>query len=368
MTGRPLFVVVSAPHIRTMTPEALDILRAAGEVEHLDLTGLERIAALRAVETIATDATALLFAPWGSLGFAGLAPACWELMPSLRVISGTFDNRFEEPRLFGQTLAEMQARRITVVDTSRTMTPLVAEFALLMMLNLLRGVPEAVAAVRRGEFPLVDSWDYEQGFVAGDLSERSVGLAGFGVINRRLSELLRPFSCSVAAYDPYLEDDAFDSLGVRRAESLTALAESSEIFVVGIPPTSATIGIIDREVIGALPRGSLFVLVTRMAVVEQGALWKRTAAGEIRAAVDVFDPEPPPPDAPFRTDRNVIPTPHLAGNTAEAHRRCFHAACEEAVKVVAGGRSVFEMNRRDAAVYAGRPPCPREGSNLRPSV
>lgn len=354
MTEQPLFIVVSAPHIRTTTETALDILRSAGQVKHLDLTGLDRADALQAVEQTAADAAALVFAPWGSLGFAGLTPDCWQRMPSLRVISGTFDNRFEEPRLFGQSLTDMQARQITVIDSSRSMTPLVAEFALLMTLNLLRGVPDAVAAVRSGDFPITDSWNYETGFVAGTLTERSVGLAGLGVINRRLSELLQPFRCSTAAYDPYLQDDVFQSLDIRRVRSLTELAAGSEIFVIGIPPTPATHGIINREVIEALPVGALVVLVTRMAVLEQDALWERTAAGEVRAAIDVFDPEPPHTDAPFRTDPNVLPTPHLAGNTAHAHQYCFQVACEEAVNVTAGGRSDFEMTIRDAAVYAGR--------------
>jgi phosphoglycerate dehydrogenase-like enzyme len=91
-----------------------------------------------------------------------------------------------------------------------------------------------------------------------------------------------------------------------------------------------------------------------MQVVEQEPLWERVAAGELRAAVDVYEPEPPPPDAPFRTNPNVLPTPHSAGNTAQAHRRCFEVACADAVEVVLGGRSAFEMTPRDAAMYAGR--------------
>jgi phosphoglycerate dehydrogenase-like enzyme len=354
--SRPAFVVVSnerGPGPLT-TPAALDTLAAAGEVRDLNIMGLQRDDALRSIESTVADATALVFAPWHTYGFSGLVPDCWALMPSLRVISGTFDNRFEEPGMFGQALGEVNARGIAVIDTSRTMTPQVAEFALLMILSLLRGVPDAIAAVRRGEWPGVEAWGYEEEFVAGDLTGLRVGLAGFGVINRRLAELLQPFRCSLAACDPFLDDETFSSMGVRRADSLSALAAASQIFVVGIPPTPTTQRIIDREVIGALPRGSLFVLVTRMAVVEQEALWERTAAGELRAAVDVYDPEPPPTDAPFRTDPNVLPTPHIAGGTWQAHRRCFQVACEEAVKVAAGERSAFEMTERDAAMYAGR--------------
>lgn len=343
-----------------LTQEAVDTLSIAGAVRYLDVGG-DRDDVLRSIEATAADATGLVFAPWRAFGVTGVAPACFQLMPSLRVISGTFDNRFESPFMFGHPLGDVNRRGITVIDTSRSMTPQVAEFALLMILNLLRGVPDAVAAVRRGEFPVGTGLDptgeqfaYERGFVAGDLTGLRVGLAGFGVINRRLAELLQPFRCKLTACDPFVDDATLGSLGVRRVDTLSELAALSQVFVVGIPPTPATLEIIDRRVIDALPRGSLFVLVTRMQVVEQEALWERTAAGEIRAGVDVYDPEPPPPDAPFRTDPNVLPTPHMAGTTFQAHSRCFRIACEEAVKVLSGGRSAFEMTGRDAAIYAGR--------------
>jgi phosphoglycerate dehydrogenase-like enzyme len=345
-----VFVVVShgTGADEWITSAALDTLNAAGEVRHLNIDGLQRDDALRAIAETAADAAALVFRPWTSYGLLTLAPDCWELVPALRVISGTFDNRFAPA-----TLHDVNARGITVVDTSRTMTPQVAEFALLMILNLLRGVPDAVASVRRGEFPVRESWAYENDFVAGDLTGLRVGLAGLGSINRRLVELLRPFRCPVQACDPYVDDETFDALGVQRAGSLTELAGANQIFVVGIPPTPRTQHIIDRQVIGALSRGSLFVLVTRMRVVEQEPLWARVAAGEIRAAVDVYDPEPPPTDAPFRAYPNLIPTPHMAGNTVQSHRRCFQVACEEAVRVVAGQKSTFELTHRDAAMYAG---------------
>jgi phosphoglycerate dehydrogenase-like enzyme len=349
---RPVFVVVShrTDPDEWVTSTARDTLTAAGEVRHLNLSGLQRDDALRAIESSAADAAALVFRPWTSYGLLDLAPGCWELLPALRVISGTFDNRFDPA-----VLEDVNSRGITVVDTSRTMTPQVAEFALLMILNLLRGVPDAVAGVRRGEFPVREWWAYEENFVTGDLTGLRVGLAGLGSINRRLVELLRPFRCPVASYDPYVDDETFDSLGVRRASSLTELAGGSQIFVVGIPPTPRTLRIIDRAVIDALAPGSLFVLVTRMAVVEQEPLWARLAAGEIRAAVDVYDPEPPPADAPFRAYPNLIPTPHMAGNTVQSHRRCFQVACEEAVRVVEGESTAFELTPRDAAMYAGEP-------------
>ena len=88
-------------------------------------------------------------------------------------------------------------------------------------------------------------------------------------------------------------------------------------------------GIISRDVILALPRDAVFVLVSRMAVVEQAPLLERLTAGELRAGIDVYSPEPPPPDDPLRTLPNVIHTPHRAGGTYAAHLGVFLGQCHE---------------------------------------
>lgn len=345
-------VTDAATRARLVTPEAVELLQAAGDVRFLDLAAVPQALRLEAFEQTAGEATAVVFAPWGTFGVETISPGCWERASSLRVISGTFAHRFEE--WLGAGLAETEGRGIAVLDTARSVSPLVAEFALAAILCLLRDIPERVAAVRRGGW--WNGWEDERGFVAGELAGRRVGLAGFGAICRRLAELLEPFGCAVSTHDPYVPDDALAGAGVRRARSLRELAAGSEIFVVGIPVTPATHGVVDAGVLDALPAGSLFVLASRMAVVEQEALWRRTQAGELRAAVDVFEPEPPPTDARFRTDLNVLPTPHIGGNTAASNRRCFTLACREAVAVAQGARSIYAMTHGDAAVYAGRKP------------
>lgn len=75
---------------------------------------------------------------------------------------------------------------------------------------------------------------------------------------------------------------------------------------------------------------------TRRSIAEQDALWRRLRAGELWAALDVFDPEPPPRDAWFRRAPNVLPTPHIAGNATYAHERCFREACADTLRVLRG--------------------------------
>jgi phosphoglycerate dehydrogenase-like enzyme len=347
-------VVVADRHRRELfvLPEALSLLESEGQVRELDLASSGRAEERQAaLEDALSEADAVVFAPWGTYGVDEFSPRCWEGARRLKVIAGAFGYRFEE--FFSVELGDLEERGIVVVDTSRSNSPTVAEFGLAMILNLLRNIPDDVALVRRGGWR--DLWAWPDGAgVSGELSGRRVGLAGFGAIGRRLADLLAPFGCAVSAYDPFVPDDALAGAGVARAESLRRLAASSEIFVVAIPRTPATLGLVDRDVLGALPRGSLFVLLTRMAVVDQEALWARTTAGEIRAAVDVFEPEPPAADSPIRTDPNVLPTPHIGGNTAAVNRRCFSLTCRDAVAALTGRPLTYRMTARDADVYSGR--------------
>jgi phosphoglycerate dehydrogenase-like enzyme len=157
----------------------------------------------------------------------------------------------------------------------------------------------------------------------------------------------------VSIFDQFVADEVAEADSVTRADSLVDLARGSDILVVAIPPTPSTLGVIDASVIDALAPGSLFVLVSRMAVVEQEALWRRVQAGELRAAIDVFDPEPPPGDAWFRREANVLPTPHVAGNVPFAHERCLTEACADAVRVVNGETPHHAATVRDKRLYEG---------------
>ena len=297
-------------------------------------------------DDILRGAHALVLPPWLSL----VDPATFEgfrldAAPDLKVIAGTFDFRLE-----WIDLDEAASRSIVVIDTSRSMTPTVAEFGVAITLALLRDIPAAIEVVRGGgwiEAPM------QGGPVFGDLSGCRVGLAGYGSINRHYRRFVRPFGCEVQIFDPFVSEDVAESDDVQVAGSLVELARRSDVFVVAIPATPTTLGVVDARVIDSLAPGSLFVLLSRMAVVEQDALWRRLRGGELRAALDVFEPEPPPGDAWFRRAPNVLPTPHIAGDTAFAHERCFREACADALRVLIGEPPRHAATVRDKGIYDG---------------
>lgn len=344
---QPTVVLVTAPHMKRFSDPVGSPLATFGALRRVDwLEAMDDEQRAQLFDEALPGTEAIVVSPW-TFVMPPFTAERWARAARLKVIAGTFDNRFA-PWI---DIVDARQRGVTVVDTSRSMTPTVAEFALAMTLNLLRDIPASIDLVRQGTWK-ADRWD-QPGFVYGDLTGRRVGLAGFGSINRRYAELLQPFHCSVMTHDPFVADVDLAAAGIRRVGSLRELAAESEIFVVGIPPTPATQEIISREVIDALPSGANVIIVTRMAVVDQSALWRRAEAGEIRAAVDVFAPEPPPADASFRTSPFVLPTPHIAGDTAYCHRRCFTTACADAIAVLMDQPPLYAATPRDDKLYQG---------------
>lgn len=288
----------------------------------------------------------LLVTPW-TIPTMFMSEELLDLAPKLRAIGGTFDNRFAS----FVSIEALQHRNIRLIDTSRSMTPSVAEFALTQTLNLLRDVPAAIALMRAGGWKRT-SWD-TFGYIYGDLAGKKVGLAGYGSINRRYHQLLGGFGCPTVVYDPMLDEASAESLGLTYTSSLVELAAASEIFVVGIPPLKSSLRQVNKAVFEALPVGGIFVLVSRMAVVDEPALWDAVNLRKLRAAIDVFSAEPVPPDAPYRFHPNVLTTPHIAGEAFYCHERCFTDACINALAVIQCGQLRFEATPIEASMYIG---------------
>ncbi len=329
--GRPRLVVVGPPGTRSASWSAAAerTLAEFAEWAEVPLDPAAPAAQREAtVDRALRDADGLLLRGWGGLGIGYLSAARLARAPRLRFIGSTCHYRQAE----FVDVAAAQARGVAICETAPVMSPWVAEYELALCLAALRDLPQEHEAVGRGGWkrPPADPERFDR------LQGRRVGLASFGEIHRHFARLLAPFETDWEAYDPYVPAERIAAAGGRRADDLVALAARSEVFCVATPPTPETRRLIGRAVTDALPRDGVFVLVSRMAVVDQAPLLERLRAGELRAAIDVYEPEPPPADSPWRTLPNVVHTPHRAGATPGAIRGVFLAQCEEARRHFAG--------------------------------
>lgn len=212
----------------------------------------------------------------------------------------------------------------------------VAEFGLALTLCGLRRIPQTHRAILSDLSP----WIYEpaegdaigrpgqRGFQYGDdsrftngtLAGKRVRVVGVGNIGSRYASFAAFLGADVAAWDPFAPEPCFHRARCRREWHLDRLVRDAEIFAPMLPLTDETEGLVTAELIEALPRGCLVVLVTRASICDIGALRRRVLADELALAADVFDdPEPLPFDDPLLGRHNVVHTPHNAGRTRQAN-------------------------------------------------
>lgn len=159
-------------------------------------------------------------------------------------------------------------------------------------------------------------------FKGTELAGKTIGMVGFGAVGQHIARLAKAFPCAIRFYDPYLE--TFDA--EYEKVSLEEVFETSDIVSVHLPVNEQTKGMIGRDLLKKMKKGSIFVNTARAVVVNRDALLEIVDEGHIRGAVlDVFDHEPPDAtDYRIIHHPNVLATPHIAGATFEVEDH--HAA------------------------------------------
>jgi len=91
--------------------------------------------------------------------------------------------------------------------------------------------------------------------------------------------------------------------------------------------------------------GAYLVNAARGGLVDEAALLAALQSGHLRgAALDVFDPEPPPPDHPLLLRDDVLGTGHVAGATPAGKDRLLEGALRQALQVLRGERPPHLIN------------------------
>lgn len=205
---------------------------------------------------------------------------------------------------------------IRVLNISPVFAEPVAEAALGMAIDLARGITRSDRHFRQG----TEEYGLAANREAFSLFRQDVGLIGLGDLGRAILPLLRPFGCSIRAYDPWLPDEYVRALGCEAASLDEVLRRSRLVFVVaGV--TSQNQGFLGAQQFALVQRGSAIVLVSRAAVVDFDALLDFADKGHIRFATDVFPEEPLASGHRARRTNNSILCAHQAGALETAIKR-----------------------------------------------
>lgn len=275
---------------------------------------------------------------WGSLD-SGLPRPVLESATALKIVGVWGDGHANE--LDFEAAHELG---IKVVDASNigSAQP-VAEWVLALVLACLRNMGEITRRMIAG----TEQWSValNDDFVNGELTEKRVGLIGFGHVGRRLSELLAPFRVDLKVYDPYLPQEIIEEYGIRTAD-LDEVIQHAEILIVQVPHTPTTEGMIGRRELGLLRKGGIVISCCRGPVIDSAALIEKLERREIIAGLDVFDPEPLPKESPIRSFPNAVISPHIAWYAPAAFPRYFDVMLDEFERFFSGQPLRYELTPR----------------------
>ena len=189
-------------------------------------------------------------------------------------------------------------------------------------------------------------WPARFDLIGTGLTGRTVGSVGLGNIGGEMFRLITPFEVRKIAHDPYCDPDRARALGVTLVDLDTVFRES-DFLCFNCPLTPETKGIGSADGIARMKPTAYLINTSRGPVVDQTALYRALVDGRIAGAgLDVFDPEPPPFDAPILRLGNVIVTPHALGFLDQMFATMARVNTA-AVKAMIEGRNPDNVVNRD---------------------
>ena len=234
--------------------------------------------------------------------------------------------------------AAMAAAGVTLLNAPEGNRDAVGEFAVGLLLGLLRHIPSANQEVRQGQ------WRREanRGTEVGGLT---IGLLGYGHMGRAFARRLGAFGCTVLAHD---HNPAVTTDGHATLVPLAELQARADVLSLHIPYSPANHHFVNEALLAGFARPLWLLNTARGEVVDQAALVAALRTGAVRgAALDVLDNEKvnalsPAQQTSFdylRQAANVVLTPHVGGWTFESYQRINEVLVEK-IRAFRAGEAV----------------------------
>ena len=210
---------------------------------------------------------------------------------------------------------------IVVMNTPQENAIAAAEHTLAMILAISRKIPQATASMKRGQ------WEKKK-FMGVELYNKTLGLAGVGVIGTIVADRARGLKMKVVGYDPYLSKEVAEKKGVDLV-SFDELLSRSDFISVHTPLTDETRNLIDKNALSKMKKGVILINCARGGIINEKDLYDAIQGGKVAgAALDVFEKEPAIGN-PLLELEGVISTPHLGAATEEAQENVAIAISQQ---------------------------------------
>ena len=221
----------------------------------------------------------------------------------------------------GSDHVDLQAaidRGITVAEVTYCNSISVSEHVVMMILSLVRNYIPSYQWVVRGGWNIADcaarSYDLE-GMHVGTVAAGRIGLA---VLRR-----LKPFDVKLHYTDRHrLPAEVEKELGVIFHENVESMVKTCDVVTINCPLHPETEHMFNDALIAKMKRGAYIVNTARGKICDRDAIVGALESGQLSGyAGDVWFPQPPARDHPWRTMPHHGMTPHIAGTSLAAQAR-----------------------------------------------
>ncbi len=199
---------------------------------------------------------------------------------------------------------------VTVVNNRGAHADKAGEYGLMAVLMLHNRLPALIGNQRRGRWESLYSTP-----VAG----KTLLVIGTGSIGAAVARRCRTLGMRVLGVSRHGRAlDAVDEM--HPAAALDTLLPRADCVFVATPLTPETRNLLDARRQALMTRGAGIVNVGRAATMDYEALVGNLRSGHLSGAVlDVFEPEPLPPDSPLWSAPNLVVTPHVSADDGDSY-------------------------------------------------
>lgn len=256
------------------------------------------------------------------------------LFPNVKVIS-TRSVGFDHVDL--RAAAE---RGIRVGHTPGVLNDATAEVAMSLVLMTARRLSEGERLCRRQDVDRSEFVRFSSLYLGQGVSGRTLGIVGMGRIGRRVAHMAHHgFGMSILYHNKSGPVDAEVELGLGATyhPDLLMMLGLCDFVVLLAPKNPSTHNLMGKKEFAAMKKTSIFVNVSRGALVDHDALIQALDQRAILGAgLDVTDPEPLPRDHPLLRMPNVVVTPHLGSATIQTRTMMTQMAIANIQAVLQG--------------------------------
>lgn len=147
-----------------------------------------------------------------------------------------------------------------------------------------------------------------------------LGTGDIGTTFAKRARAFEPASLVGVCRSGKAASDIYDK--VLPVSRLDEIIPQTDLLAMSLPATPETTNIITRARIELLPQGAYIINVGRGNAIDEEALAEHLTNGHLGGAgLDVFQKEPLPKDSPLWHLKNLVITPHMAGNLTIAYTK-----------------------------------------------